>query len=40
MTNFPKYLRVALTDKCPMRCPFCHNEGAGEIQKESATAFQ
>ncbi len=40
MTNFPKYLRVALTDKCPMRCPFCHNEGAGEIQKESALQIQ
>ena len=23
----PKYLRVALTEKCPMRCKFCHNEG-------------
>lgn len=28
--SFPKYLRVALTEKCPMRCSFCHNEGSPE----------
>lgn len=28
--TFPKYVRISLTEKCPMKCPFCHNEGSPE----------
>ena len=36
----PKYLRVALTEKCPMRCTFCHNEGADAPEKSSRLTAQ
>ena len=36
----PKYLRVALTEKCPMKCTFCHNEGAGTPDKSSTLSLQ
>ena len=36
----PRYLRVALTEKCPMRCTFCHNEGADTSEKSSRLTVQ
>ena len=30
MSHFPKYMRISLTEKCPMNCTFCHNEGWNE----------
>lgn len=30
MSLFPKYMRISLTEKCPMSCTFCHNEGWSE----------
>lgn len=30
MSLFPKYMRLSLTEKCPMNCSFCHNEGWDE----------
>jgi len=38
--TFPKYLRVALTEQCPMRCSFCHNEGAEIREKRSRLMVQ
>ena len=25
-----EYLRIILTDKCNLRCSYCHNEGMGK----------
>ena len=38
--SMPKYLRVALTEQCPMRCRFCHNEGAQSREKSSRLTIQ